>query len=379
MNNKKNDKVLIILSSLILIAVIITIIIINIKPKDEVPNFELPKDEIEIAKLLIVPKENSMDLLDINGNILDTIEGNTIFKVSEDNEILYLKDNALYSVNIEKDIDEEKNEKVFFNEIKLMDVKEKVYNFTFNNEYVAILTDATPNEETEIPPVVENATDLTKKIPLSRNHNSYDVVIINRNNNSKEIIHSIPADENIIIFGSSFIYNTEQYLNSYNFITHTSNQIYLGKDVSNLDIVNNSLIVFDKFGNGNKSSIILKLDENLNIIKVSKHDAINITSIKSENNNDIYFIDQDNKAILYILNMDDNRDSKKKNNLNTELVGTYTDDNTIYKKGYIYTAMNGKANIIDLKSSTIYKTYDIETTIVYPILESEIIQQTVSE
>lgn len=380
MNEKKNDKILVILSSLVLVAVIVAIIIINVRPKDEVKEFKLPKDEIEIAKLIVVPTGTGIDLMGIDGTVLDTIEGNTMFRVSEDNEAVYLKNNAFYNFTIEKTVDEEGNENVFFNENKIMDVKNRVYNFTFNNEYIAYLTDATPAElgdavMSDVPPVVEE-NDLTKKQPFARTHNSYDVVVVNRTNNSKETIHSIPADENITIINNSFLYNTEQYLNSYNFKTHTENEIYLGKDISAFDVINDSLIVFDKFGNGKNSSLILKVDENLNILKVAKHDAVNVASIKADTEENIFFIDQDNKAVLYILNMEGSRDSKSKNNLNTELEGTYSSDNTIYRKGYIYTAMNGKASIIDLKSSTVYKKYDVETSIVYPVLEGDIIQNT---
>ena len=379
MEKKKNmEKILIILSSIILAIIIIAVIVVNVMQGNKKgEEFVLPKDEIEIARALIVPNDEGINLIGIDGDEYDLITGDIIFHTSDNNEILYLKDGKFYTVSVVKQLDAEENETIFFEEKEVTSVSNKVYDFTFNDEYIAVLTDATEdnvienNEETET-----EKSDMIREYPAINNHKAYNVLILGRNSSEKYEIKNIFCDEQIALVGSSFLYNTEQYMNSYNFKTNTQNQIYLGKNVTDFDVVKDTLTVFDGFGNGNKSSIILKLDENLGILKASKHDAINVNSIQSEVSDNVMFIDQDEKPVLYSLNMEDKRDSKKKNNLNTDLEGTYTKDNTIYYRGYIYTGMNGKANIVDMKSSTVYKQYDINADFVFPIFEEDIISAT---
>lgn len=376
MEKKKNrEKILIILSSCILVAIILAVIIINIRQsKNTSEEFILPKDEIEIARALIIPNEDGINLVGIDGNKYDLIEGNILFHTSNNNEIIYLKDGKFYTISVIKKLDENENETIFFEEKELMNISGKVYDFTFNDEYIAVLTDATGELSEDN---IEDITiDMLKEYPLTNEHKNYNVIVTNRNSSEKYTIENISCDESIALIGDSFMYNTEQYMNSYNFKTNTNHQIYLGKEVTDFDIVNNTLIVFDGFGNGNNSSIILKLDENLNILRASKHDAIAVHSIQSEKSDNIMFIEQDSKPVFYSLNMEDKRDSKKKNNLNTELEGTYTKDNTIYYRGYIYTGMNEQASIVDMKSSTIYKQYDINADFVFPIFEEDIISAT---
>lgn len=375
MEKKKNkEKILIILSSIILVAIIIAVIVINVlQGRKTGEEFVLPKDEIEIARALIIPNEEGINLIGIDFHQFDLIEGNNIFRTSDNNEILYYKDGKINNLSVLKKLDANENETIFFDTKELMNVSNKVYDFIFNDEYIAILTDVTETEDSDSEETDTDVVDILKEHPLTNNHTNYNVIIMSRNSSEKYEIKNITCDEKIILVGNSFVYNTEHYLNSYNFKTNTAKQIYLGKNVTDFDVVNDNLIVFDGFGNGNNSSVIMKLDESLNILKASKHDAIKVNSIQSEASEKIIFIEQDENPIFYSLNMEEKKDSKQKSNLNTELEGIYTKDNTIYYRGYIYTGMNGKASIVDMKSSTIYKQYDKTADFVFPIFEEDII------
>lgn len=378
---KNNEKILIILSCIVLIAIIATVVIVNIvQSRKTGEEFELPKDEIQIARALIVPNEEGINLIGIDGNRYDLIEGDSLFRTSDNNEILYYNNGAFYTVSVMKKLDENKNETIFFDSEEVMNVPNKVYDFIFNDEYIAILTDATNIENEEVETEVEadvETINILKEHPLTDTHKNYDVIVFDRNNvSNKYAIHNIPCDDNIMLLGSSFVYNIEHYLDAYNFKTDTSKEIYFGKKITDFDVVNDNLIVFDGFGNGNNSSIIMKLNENLDIFKASKNDAVKINSIQSEVTEEIIFVEQDKTPVFYALNMEGVKDTKQKRNLNTELEGTYTKDNTIYYRGYIYTGMNGNACIVDLKSSTIYKKYDITADFVFPIFEEDIISVT---
>ena len=76
MEKKKNkEKILIILSSIILVAIIIAVIVINVlQGRKTGEEFVLPKDEIEIARALIIPNEEGINLIGIDGNQFDLIE-----------------------------------------------------------------------------------------------------------------------------------------------------------------------------------------------------------------------------------------------------------------------------------------------------------------
>ena len=94
MDKKKNkEKILIILSSIILVAIIIAVIVINVlQGRKTGEEFVLPKDEIEIARALIIPNEEGINLIGIDFHQFDLIEGNNIFRTSDNNEILYYKE-----------------------------------------------------------------------------------------------------------------------------------------------------------------------------------------------------------------------------------------------------------------------------------------------
>lgn len=377
MNKKNKDKLFIGLALGVLFLAIIIFVLININKTKNNNEIILPKDEIEIAELMLVPNEKSLQLVNIDGTILDKIEGNIKFKISETNEIMYLKDNSLYTVNVENTKTEDGIETSKLNEVKILDVKD-VTSFIFNDKYIAILSEQKEQDEK-----IDNSTkeeekensDLTKEILIDEEHINYNVSIIDRESLTEiKTIENIKIDD-CVLNDKNFIYSVSNYLYSYDIETENIEELYLGKNVSDLDIVNNKIIVFDKFGNGKNKSLILQLNSDLTIDKATKHDALDIIEIQKEvDEQNIVYIENDETPILYMLNLDGDRETKNKRNLNVSIDGTYSDDNTIYSRGYIYTAKDGKLNIIDLKSATIYKTYDIEASFIYPIYEEEPIE-----
>lgn len=199
----------------------------------------------------------------------------------------------------------------------------------------------------------------------------YDVVFVDRDT-LKEVstLVGVQIDDDIL-FNDTFVYSITNKVYSVDIATLEVKDLYLGKEVSDLDLVNDKLIIFDKFGNGDGKSLILQVNEDLSIDKATKHDAPDLVEIQQDAlSEDIIYIEVDDTPTLYLLNLDGDRETKKKTNLNLKIDGTYSDDNTIYCKGYIYTAKDGKVNIIDLKSATIYKTFDIDASYVYPIFET---------
>lgn len=383
MNKKKKDKIFIGLAAGALILSIIIVVLINLNKNQNNTEILLPKDDIEIAELMLVPNKTSLQLVNIDGVVLDKIDGDIQFKMSESNEIMYLKNNSLYTVSVEKIIEDD-IEKSKLKETKVIDVNNAT-SFIFNNKYIAILyenenienKDISLDKDAEI--VETNIPSLTEETLINEEHINYNVTFIDRNT-LKEIkkLENINIDD-CILNEKTFIYSISNYLYSYNIETEETKDLYLGKKISDLDIVNDKIIVFDKFGNGKNKSLILQINSDFTIDKATKHDTIDIIEIqKEEKENNIIYIENDETPLLYMLNLDGDRETKNKSNLNVNIDGNYSDDNTIYARGYIYTAKDGKLNIIDLKSSTIYKTYDIESSFIYPIFEdnSENLEET---
>jgi hypothetical protein len=377
MRNDKKDKIFIGIAVLVVIIIIaIVAIVIHNNGKTEVQDIVLPKDEIEIAPIMLVPNDNGLSLVNIDGTILDTVEGNIMFRVSEDNDLMYLNNDVLYTASIDKveGVDENGEEKdtYDFNETKIMDASD-VVDFTFNDKYIAFLK-ASNVEAAKVDDDValdEETSNLTKEVDMASESPFYDVVFVDRDT-LKEVstLVGVQIDDDIL-FNDTFVYSITNKVYSVDIATLEVKDLYLGKEVSDLDLVNGKLIIFDKFGNGDGKSLILQVNEDLSIDKATKHDAPDLVEIQQDaSSEDIIYIEVDDTPTLYLLNLDGDRETKKKTNLNLKLDGTYSDDNTIYCKGYIYTAKDGKVNIIDLKSATIYKTFDIDASYVYPIFET---------
>jgi hypothetical protein len=377
MRNDKKDKIFIGIAVLVVVIIIaIVAIVIHNNGKTEVQDIVLPKDEIEIAPIMLVPNDNGLSLVNIDGTILDTVEGNIMFRVSEDNDLMYLNNDVLYTASIDKveGVDENGEEKdtYDFNETKIMDASD-VVDFTFNDKYIAFLK-ASSMEATKVDDDVasdEETSNLTKEINMASESPFYDVVFVDRDT-LKEVstLVGVQIDDDIL-FNDTFVYSITNKVYSVDIATLEVKDLYLGKEVSDLDLVNDKLIIFDKFGNGDGKSLILQVNEDLSIDKATKHDAPDLVEIQQDAlSEDIIYIEVDDTPTLYLLNLDGDRETKKKTNLNLKIDGTYSDDNTIYCKGYIYTAKDGKVNIIDLKSATIYKTFDIDASYVYPIFET---------
>lgn len=375
MKNKKNEKLFIVLASIVLIMTIVMVVILATrkqKPNDEIV---LPEDDIQIAETMIVPNDNSIQLVNIDGTILDKIDGKIKFHTNDNNDIMYIRDNTFYTLNIKQDADTSK-----LVENKILDV-ENVDDFRFNDSYIVTLTklDNTENENIDILDENNEVKDTTEKIDATKSNltkhnkitassNFYNVSFIDRKT-LKEVnkIENIELD-NFIIDNDKFIYSVGNYVYSYNITSNETTELYLGKRISDLSIMNDNIIIYDKFGNGVNKSLLLRTNDDLKVNKTTKHDASNIIAIQKDvEENNIIYIEDDKTPILYMLNLDGDREVKKKKSLNLDIKGKYNQENTIYSKGYVYTAKDGKINIIDLKSSTIYKTYDIEANFIYPI------------
>lgn len=379
---KKKDIGLIALAITIFIIVIITLVQLN-KPKTPSNNIELPEDTIKIADTMIVPNKDGLNLVNIDGTILDKIENATLFKVSDNSdEYMYFKDNALFTSSIDIKQDENNNDVYSFVENKVLDV-ENVNQYIFNDDYIVLLTESELQENTndsidkkeEVNETKEdktnedeNVSNLVEKVEVVSNSKYYDVSIIDRNT-KQEIskIEHIQIDDSIL-FNKNFVYSISNTVYMFNFDTKETKELYLGKVVSDLRIVDNNLIIFDKFGNGQGKSLILQVNDDFSINKAIKHDAPDIIEIETlKEENDIYFVEMDDTPLLYKLNLSEEKEQRNKENLNIEIDGRYSDDNTMYAKGYIYTAASNKITLLDLKSATIYKTYDIDADFVYPV------------
>lgn len=381
---KKKDIGLILVAILVFIGVIIALVTLN-KPKTPSNVIDLPEDTIKIADVMIVPNKEGLNLVNIDGTILDKVEKATLFTMSDNtNEYMYLKNNALYTSSIEENKDENGNITYSFVETKVIDVKD-VSKYDFNDKYIALLTkleniDNEINtedisvenndleEENSIAKEESSIAKLVQPIEIESNSPYYNITIIDRTFN-KEIakIENVQIDDSVV-FGNNFVYSIANNIYFFNFETKVTETLYLGKEVSDLKVIDTNLIVFDKFGNGQNKSLILQLDEQFKINKALKHDAPDIIEIETlEEEKDIYFVEMDKTPLLYKLNLDEEKEQRNKENLNVDIEGRYDDDNTIYAKGYVYTAAPNKITILDLKSATIHKEYDIEADFVYPV------------
>lgn len=378
--NKKNDKFFIILASLVLIVTIVIFIILNINKNNNNDKISLPKDEIEIAELMLVPNKNSLQLVNMEGNILDIIEGDIKFNVSDTDEVMYEKNNALYTVEINKTINDENDEIFKLSEKEILKSNEKIDSFIFDENYIAILSKTKYINNEVVDEEYKESNELLEEKEINKDYECYNITFFDRTTNKKVNTLNNVFVNNMVLNDNHFIYNVSNYLYSFEIKNNKTNELYLGKEISDIDIVNKKIIVFNKFGNSENKSLILQIDSNLTVDKASKHEASNLIEIQKDiNEKNIIYIENDKTPLFYMLNLDEDREVKKKTNLNVNLEGIYNENNTIYSKGYIYTAKDGKLNIIDLKSSTIYKSYDIEASFVYPIyldLENDTIETT---
>lgn len=382
MNSKRNDKIKIGLALGLLLSVIIVFVFLILKkPNDN--EVIMPEVKSEIAELMFVSNTNGIHLVDINGTILASTQNATSFVKNDiNNEILYEKNGDLYSLSytMKEETNEEgiKNEVYSLIEELVLDLDLGVYvdSFVFNDDYVAFLTKVEMSEDIA---TKENKEDenigLKDKIEIDSNTQFYNINIINRKDKTIKTLENINLDE-CVLFNNEFVYSVDNYLISYNLETEENKELYLGKLTSDLFVYNNKLIVFNKFGNGNNKSLIMQLTNNLYIEKTSKHESIDIIAISfDENEENIVYIDNSNK-LFYRLNLNEEREIKDKVNLNINNVdGSYNKENTYYANNYIYTTKSGKLDIIALKSSTVYKSLDIEATNVFPIFEEDTLEE----
>lgn len=373
MRNKKNDKLLILLASLIFIITIIVVIFLVTKKQKPNNDIDLPETDIQVAEMMIVPNNEGIQLVNMEGTILDKIDGEIVFHSNENNDIMYLKDNSFYTLNIKND---KENKKTILVENKVLDVN-KADDFRFNDSYIVSLTKITDKSKIEkfesknktktnkdVSPIIQPNT-------ITASSNFYNVSFIDKKT-LKEVnkIEGIELD-NFIIHNNYFIYSRGNYVYSFNIDNSKTKELYLGKRISDLEIVKDNIIIFDKFGNGSNKSLILRTNDDLEVNKASKHDASNIMAIQKDKDEEtIVYIEDDKTPILYMLNLDGDRETKKKKSLNLDIQQKYSQDNTIYAKGYVYTAKDGRLNIIDLKSSTLYKTFDIDANFIYPVFSN---------
>lgn len=373
MRNKKNDKLLILLASLIFIITIIAVIFLVTKKQKPNNDIDLPETDIQVAEMMIVPNNEGIQLVNMEGTILDKIDGEIVFHSNENNDIMYLKDNSFYTLNIKND---KENKKTILVENKVLDVN-KSDDFRFNDSYIVSLTKIT--DESKIEKIEsKNKTKTNKDISpiiqpntITASSNFYNVSFIDKKT-LKEVnkIEGIELD-NFIIHNNYFIYSRGNYVYSFNIDNSKTKELYLGKRISDLEIVKDNIVIFDKFGNGSNKSLILRTNDDLEVNKASKHDASNIMAIQKDKDEEtIVYIEDDKTPILYMLNLDGDRETKKKKSLNLDIQQKYSQDNTIYAKGYVYTAKDGRLNIIDLKSSTLYKTFDIDANFIYPVFSN---------
>lgn len=373
MRNKKNDKLLILLASLIFIITIIAVIFLVTKKQKPNNDIDLPETDIQVAEMMIVPNNEGIQLVNMEGTILDKIDGEIVFHSNENNDIMYLKDNSFYTLNIKND---KENKKTILVENKVLDVN-KSDDFRFNDSYIVSLTkiiDESKIEKIESKNKTKTNKDISPIIQpntITASSNFYNVSFIDKKT-LKEVnkIEGIELD-NFIIHNNYFIYSRGNYVYSFNIDNSKTKELYLGKRISDLEIVKDNIVIFDKFGNGSNKSLILRTNDDLEVNKASKHDASNIMAIQKDKDEEtIVYIEDDKTPILYMLNLDGDRETKKKKSLNLDIQQKYSQDNTIYAKGYVYTAKDGRLNIIDLKSSTLYKTFDIDANFIYPVFSN---------
>lgn len=373
MRNKKNDKLLILLASLIFIITIIVVIFLVTKKQKPNNDIDLPETDIQVAEMMIVPNNEGIQLVNMEGTILDKIDGEIVFHSNENNDIMYLKDNSFYTLNIKND---KENKKTTLVENKILDVN-KADDFRFNDSYIVSLTKITDESNIEKiesknkPKTNKDVSPIIQPNTITASSNFYNVSFIDKKT-LKEVnkIEGIELD-NFIIHNNYFIYSRGNYVYSFNIDNSKTKELYLGKRISDLEIVKDNIIIFDKFGNGSNKSLILRTNDDLEVNKASKHDASNIMAIQKDKDEEtIVYIEDDKTPILYMLNLDGDRETKKKKSLNLDIQQKYSQDNTIYAKGYVYTAKDGRLNIIDLKSSTLYKTFDIDANFIYPVFSN---------
>ena len=364
---KKNDKIKIIIAAIILIIAVAVMIIINIFPNKNDDKLILPSDEIQLADTMLICNTDKISLINMDGTEFDSVEGNIHYAVNN-GEFLYENNGTFYSIETSKNINEDESVSYSLLSNEIATTKESVSKFTFNENNIAILSETTYQESEQKEASEKETSSLTEKLPIEGEHSAYNITFIDRVTKQIEKLENVFID-NCILVKNNFIYSVGQYLYSYDLNTQKTTELYLGKTVSDLCNIDDSIVIFDEFGNQEGLSLILKTDESLNVKKATKHESVNISPINMiDTNNNIIFIEEEENPTFYLLNVDEEREVKKKNKLNITLKD-FNQENSIYSKGYIYTAKDG-VNVIDLKSSTLYKTLDIDAEFIYPMYDT---------
>lgn len=186
------------------------------------------------------------------------------------------------------------------------------------------------------------------------------------------------AVENWVVTGDYLVYSTGTKLYSVNTADGSSNQIEIGDKTTGLFFANGQVIDFNKFGSGKNTSIMLQINPSDLIIKnMIKFNTADVNGLTADSEDKSVFLGQvingaDNKPIQSLDNVDLDKSAMGSVDIPTSkdtTTFTYNQSNTITAKGYIYSLVDKKIEVIDTVSDQVVRNVDIDTNVFMPVMK----------
>lgn len=193
----------------------------------------------------------------------------------------------------------------------------------------------------------------------------------------KNIVIKEPI-ENWVVSGNFIVYSSGTKLYSVNTSDDSINNIDIGDTTTGLFLVDEQVVGFNKFGSGKDTSIMLEITpSDLSIKNMIKFNTPNISGITPDSEDKNIFFGQvinntENETVQSISNVDLEKFNKVEADITTNkdtLKFTYNQSNTVTAKGYIYSLVDKKIEIIDTINSQTLKALEADTNSFMPVIE----------
>lgn len=185
------------------------------------------------------------------------------------------------------------------------------------------------------------------------------------------------AVEQWTLLKNQIIYTSGDKIVSIDLKNNSKKQIDIGDTNTGLFCTNGEILAFNKFGSGKNTSIVLKINpSDLYVKNMFKFESSNVMGLPSDSDDSsIYFVDElkDNGEVSQILsNINLDKFTKDKVSINSQKKPQdfkYNAINSIGSKGYIYSLVDNKLEILDMRSQMVSYKIELGNSVFLPVLK----------
>ena len=200
-----------------------------------------------------------------------------------------------------------------------------------------------------------------KYIVIQRGDNTF--AIYNRETETFKYLSAIENVSAYMLIGKQLVYTTGNTINSVDVTNETTVSIDVGAESYGLSLMENNIVVYNKFGNGKNTTTIFVLNpETLYIEKVLTENTLNVYPISSDKP---HFIRQSNSLVFAEIQSNGKLNSSTLNVKAGE--AEFTSENTLYYDDYIYSVKDGNMIIISVSGKYIEHTIPISGIAFCPV------------